>query len=96
MSEYQINTATVISRLKERAYSISSIRNYEKIFSSISIYLVSKGVAYSPELGEEMLRQNDDSFFTVKGNTARAACIHKLNDVYLHGDISCTVPKRQA
>ena len=91
MSEYQINTATVISRLKERAYSISSIRNYEKIFSSISIYLVSKGVAYSPELGEEMLRQNDDSFFTVKGNTARAACIHKLNDVYLHGDISCTV-----
>ena len=43
MSEYQNNTTTVISRLKERSYSDLSIRNYEKIFSSISIYLDSKG-----------------------------------------------------
>lgn len=91
MSEYQKNTATVISRLRERNYSGASIQHYEKIFSSISIYLDSKGVVYSPELGEEMLQKNDDTFFTVKGNAVRAACIHKLNDVYLHGDISGTV-----
>lgn len=87
MNRFQKNCAIVIDCLRERNYSEASIHAYELIFSKMDSYLNSKGVIYSPELGEEMLFHNEDSFFVVKGTPIRSACIHKLNDVYLHGRI---------
>ena len=87
MEIYRFRTAVVLWRLKENGFSESSIRSYRRIFSSIENYLKEKGVIYSPELGEEMLALNEDAFFKHPGLPLRAACIHKLNDVYLHGDI---------
>ena len=87
MEKYRFKSAVVLWRLKERGYSEASIQSYRRIFSSIENYLNEKGVVYSPALGEEMLALNEDAFFKEPGILLRSACIRKLNDVYLHGDI---------
>lgn len=97
METYRFKSAIVLWRLKERGFSETSIRKYRKIFSSIENYLNEKEVIYSPELGEEMLAFNEDAFFKEPGLYLRAACIHKLNDVYLHGDLKTVLlaPRRK-
>ena len=87
MEKYRFKSAVVLWQLKERGYSEASIQSYRRIFSSIENYLNEKGVVYSPALGEEMLALNEDAFFKEPGILLRSACIRKLNDVYLHGDI---------
>ncbi len=87
MDNYQLKTAIVIYRMRQRGFSEQSIQSYKKIFASIESYLHKKEVVYSPELGEKMLALNDDAFFTEAGEALRKACIHKLNDVYRNGDI---------
>ncbi len=88
METYRFKSAIVLWRLKERGFSEASIRGYRRIYSSIENYLNEKEVIYSPDLGEEMLALNEDAFFKEPGLPLRAACIRKLNDVYLHGDLT--------
>ena len=91
METFKKNSAIVIECLKKRDFSETSVRKYEMIYSSIENYLNEKGVIYSPELGNEMLLLDQDSFFIIKGLTLRAASINKLNDVYLNGCIKNAV-----
>ena len=97
METYRIKSAIVLWRLKERGFSEASIRGYRRIFSSIESYLEEKEVVYSPELGEKMLDLNENAFFKEPGLSLRAACIRKLNDVYLHGDLTTVLltPRRK-
>ena len=88
MITFQKNSAAVIAFLKENHYSERTIRNYEKIYANAEAYLHNREVVYSPEVGEEMLRTQEDLFFGVKGAFIRISSIRKINAIYLHGDLA--------
>ena len=85
MSQFKKNAATVVSFLKERGYSKQTICNYEKTYLTIEDYLEQKEVIYSPETGESMLHNGDNSFFGAKNVFLWAASIAKINAVYRTG-----------
>ena len=87
MEKFAKNAAIVITFLKENHYSEQTVHNYEKIYNSAQAYLNQKGVIYSPETGEQMLDQQEDSFFGIKGAFIRASSIRKINAVYLYGEL---------
>ena len=87
MDKFAKNAAIVITFLKENHYSEQTVHNYEKIYNSAQAYLNQKGVIYSPETGEQMLDQQEDSFFGIKGAFIRASSIRKINAVYLYGEL---------
>ena len=88
MNQFQKNAAIVISFLKENHYSKRTVCNYEHIYTNAQLYLEQKKMSYSPETGDQMLSQQEDSFFGIKGSFLRASSIRKINAVYLHGKIT--------
>ncbi len=88
MDEFEKNSKTVIETLEERGYSQRTIQNHGKVYQALHGYLDQNQIPYSPDLGGKILTKQKD-ILAVKGDYILAGCISKLNDVYLHGKITC-------
>ena len=87
MDEFERNSTTVIEALEQRGYSQHTIQSHRKVYKSIHEYLEQNQISYTPNLGNRIL--SEPSILDVKGKYILAGCISKLNDVYLHGKITC-------
>lgn len=87
MKEYYKNVAIVLAFLKERGYSGHTIKNHEDFYGLLADTLLSEGAVYSVEYGESLLSDSATVSWLPKKRFGNAACIAKLNDVYVNGCI---------
>lgn len=87
MKEYHKNVAIVLAFLKERGYSDRTVKNHEDFYELLADALLSEGSVYSVEYGESLLSNSAAVSWLPKNRFGNAACIAKLNDVYVNGCI---------
>ena len=86
MEQFKRNTEVVLSCMKDNGYHPAMIRQYERMYQSLSSFLFSNGLAYEKEAYEKW-QQSDADGLDSKYPYVMDNCIDKLSDVYEVGTV---------
>lgn len=86
MEQFKRNTEVVLSCMKDNGYHPAMIRQYERMYQSLSSFLFSNGLAYEKETYEKW-QQSDADGLDSKYPYVMDNCIDKLSDVYEVGTV---------
>lgn len=86
MELFKRSTEVVLSCMKDNGYNPAVIRQYERMYQSLSSFLFSNGLVYGKEAYEKW-QQSDEDGLGSKFSYVVDSCIIKLRDVYEVGTV---------
>lgn len=87
MEQFETSVCTVMSFLKDEAFSASVISQHKLCYENLQEYLIATGLKYSQDIGYQWVELNHDEW-NYRKYTSYKHCIDQLNDVLLTGEIS--------